>query len=216
MKIGRNFATAFFGIVALTLLIGGSAWAKDAQRGEKLFGLCIQCHGSEGGGNEVYLAPSIAGMDAWYLEVQLKKFKDGLRGMHPEDTGGMRMEPMSRTLRSDADVSLVSAHIAGLAPVYPEPVLKGGDAAKGKALYSACMACHGPDASGNQAMGSGPLRYSSDWYLLVSLEKYKAGIRGAAPGDQTGSVMRGMSALLKDQQAMKDVIAYIMTLRNSK
>ena len=62
-------------------------------------------------------------------------------------------------------------------------------------------------------MGSGPLRYSSDWYLLVSLEKFKAGVRGSAPGDKTGSVMRPMAAMLTDEQAMKDVIAYIMTLR---
>jgi cytochrome c553 len=95
----------------------------------------------------------------------------------------------------------------------PEPVLQGGNPTNGKALYSTCSACHGADASGMEAVGSGPLRYSSDWYLLVSLEKFKAGIRGSAPGDQTGALMRPMANLLADEQAMKDVISYIMTLR---
>ena len=34
------------------------------------------------------LAPTIAGLDQWYVEAQLKNYKSGLRGLHAEDTAG--------------------------------------------------------------------------------------------------------------------------------
>lgn len=214
MSINRRFTAAIFGLAFWALTPADSAWADDDARGAKLFGLCTQCHGSDGAGVEAYLAPSIAGMDAWYVENQLKKFRSGIRGTHPKDVGGLRMGPMSRAIRSDTDVALLATHIANMPAAMPDPVLKGGNVTSGKALYATCMACHGPDAAGNQAMGSGPLRYSSDWYLFSSLHKFKSGVRGSAPGDQTGAMMRPMAAMLTSEQAMKDVIAYIMTLRN--
>ena len=61
-------------------------------------------------------------------------------------------------------------------------------------------------------MNSPRLDGASDWYLLSSLEKYKAGIRGGNPQNPNAVLMRGMAAQLPDEQAMKDVIAYIMTL----
>ena len=48
--------------------------------------------------------------------------------------------------------------------------------------------------------------------LVEALEKYRAGVRGTNSGDIAGMRMRPMSMILPDEQAMKDVIAYIMTL----
>jgi cytochrome c oxidase subunit 2 len=60
---------------------------------------------------------------------------------------------------------------------------------------------------------NGPaLTNASDWYLFSSLQKFKAGIRGSDAADQTGAIMRAMSSTLADEQAMRDVIAYIATL----
>jgi cytochrome c553 len=75
-----------------------------------------------------------------------------------------------------------------------------------------CVACHGNDGAGNEAMKAPAIAGASDWYLLSSLQKFKAGIRGADPADQTGAIMRAMSSTLADEQAMRDVIAHIVTL----
>jgi len=205
-------------LVAL-LFAPGLAWAAegdvaagDLDRGAALFALCTQCHGTEAQGNPDIQAPAIAGLPGWYVQSTLKKFQAGGRGTHPEDIAGMRMRPMSMWLRSDDDVANVAAYVASLPPEKPEPTLEGGDASRGAALYAVCMACHMPDGGGNPALGSPPLNHASDWYLLAQLQKFKGGIRGSNPNDANGAIMVGMSQTLADEQAMKDVIAHIMTL----
>ena len=191
---------------------GGVAFAQDGARGQLLFGLCSQCHGAGGRGNPLALAPSIAGLSQWYLEAQLSKFKGGVRGAHPEDVAGLRMGPMSRTLFTDDDVRAVASYVASLDTVRPASVLSGGDPEKGKVTFVVCTQCHGPDAAGNPELHVPPLRYASDWYLFTQLKKFKAGIRGTNPADQYGMLMRSIALTLPDEQAMKDVIAYIGTL----
>jgi len=184
----------------------------DLQRGAALYALCAQCHGDQGLGNPDVEAPAIAGLPGWYLEATLEKFRAGGRGTHPEDIAGMRMRPMSMWLRDDADITHVSAYVASLPPQRPEPLLEGGDASRGASLYAVCIACHMPDGSGNPALNSPPLRHASDWYLLSQLQKFKGGIRGSNPMDTNGALMVGMAQTLADEQAMKDVVAHIMTL----
>ena len=201
--------------VALALLIAapaGRAAAEPDARGRELWGLCQQCHGAEGGGVREYLAPSIAGLPAWYVERELRNFHDGIRGTHFDDTSGMRMRPMALWLKSDADLVAVAGHVAALPPVKPAPLLAGGSADAGAALYAPCIACHGPDGKGNEQLGAPPLTHASDWYLLTQLQHFKQGIRGANPRDAKGALMAPMAKLLPDEQAMKNVIAYITTL----
>ena len=197
---------------ALVLLSVAPALADDG-RGEELFELCVQCHGANGGGDPVALAPAIAGLSEWYLEAQLEKFRSGIRGAHPDDRAGLRMYPMSLSLRDDEDLAAVAAYVSSLPPANPEPTLAGGEPAHGKLLYTPCIACHGPQADGLEALAGPNLKASSDWYLLRQLNNFKVGIRGTDPKDVTGMRMRPMSMILADEQAMKDVIAYIMTLR---
>ena len=201
---------------ALLLLIAGSpsAWATDDVRGQQLYALCAQCHGANGGGNEVYLAPAIAGMDQWYIEGQLKMFKSGARGTHPEDVGGMRMHPMSRWLKNDQDIAAVAGYVSNMQATRPSPTLAGGNAEIGKTYYQTCASCHGPEGQGNEAMNAPSLANASDWYLVSALQKYKAGIRGGNPANANATVMRGMSNLLPNQQAIVDVVTYIDTLNN--
>jgi cytochrome c553 len=196
--------------LTLVALLPLSASADDA-RGQELFQLCSQCHGVDGGGSPLALAPSIAGLSEWYVEAQLHKFRDGVRAAHFDDLAGLRMRPMARWLKTDDDVKSVSAYVASLPKVRPAATL-GGDAARGQTLYATCAACHGADGAGNQAMNSPALSHTSDWYLLTQIKNFKQGIRGGSPKDTTGIVMRPMSMMLTDEQAMKDVIAYIGTL----
>ncbi|HJP31638.1 MAG TPA: c-type cytochrome [Candidatus Latescibacteria bacterium] len=200
------------GMSTLALLCSQVATASDMERGEELYELCAQCHGGAGEGDQTVAAPSIAGLDQWYLEAQLDKFRQGMRGMHPDDATGLRMRPMAVTLIHEGDVADVSAYVANMPPVLPPPVNSGGDVTRGKALYVVCATCHGPQATGDVKQKAPPLVRSSDWYLLTQLQKFKSGLRGTDPRDVSSLLMRPMAMALPDDQAMKDVIAYIMSL----
>ncbi len=55
----------------------------QAADGAQLFtDYCAPCHGAQGTGNTDIEAPSIGGLPEWYVQGQLVKFRDGLRGTH--------------------------------------------------------------------------------------------------------------------------------------
>jgi cytochrome c553 len=185
--------------------------AATPMTGQQLYAACASCHSDTGAGNPAIAAPSIAGLPAWYVEAQLVKFRTGIRGAHPDDIEGLRMRPMSRQMMNAGEVTRVSEYVASLAPTKPPKTLDG-DATAGAAAYATCLACHGPNGAGNEALKAPPIAGQSDWYLLAQLKKFKAGIRGANPKDISGGTMRPMSMTLADEQAMKNVVAHISTL----
>lgn len=211
--MNRGYRTALV-LIALVAGLSQPAFAQDVERGRKLFELCASCHGAQGEGNELYLAPAIGGMPLWYLEGQLEKFRAGGRGTHFDDIQGMRMRPMALSLRSERgdDLKDVAAYTASLPARKPAVTLSGGDATRGAAHYAVCQACHGAAGEGVEATNGPPLAYQNDWYQLSSLQRFKSGVRGSSPNDANGAVMRGMAAILVDEQAMKDVIAHIISL----
>jgi cytochrome c553 len=204
---------SFVGLAALT----GCSVAGERQPppppATELFQLCQQCHGENAQGNQAVNAPSIAGLPQWYIESQVTKFKAGGRGLHFDDITGMQMRPMAMSLHNEGEIKLISAYVAGLPAKKPEPMMTGGDPNRGKALYAPCVACHQADAGGNEALKAPPLNHQNDWYIAASLKKFRAGIRGTNPLDQTGALMRPMSQTLVDDQAVADVVAYITTLQ---
>lgn len=165
----------------------------------------------DGSGDQKIGAPAISGLPQWYVEAQLLKFRSAQRGSHYDDVGGMKMRPMSLSIGSEADVTLVSAYVSKMPVVRKGAVLKG-NAQKGQALFATCMACHGPTGGGNEGLRAPPLAKLDDWYIQTQLQKFKAGIRGANPGDASGATMRPMAGLLADEQAMADVAAHIQAL----
>lgn len=185
-------------------------------RGRDLFKTCAPCHGANGQGDFGIGAPAIAGLPGWYVKNELVKFQGNIRGAHPDDQEGHRMRPMARTLAEPVgqpgDMDAIIAYVSTLPAVPSKPIL-GGDAQAGQAQYTAiCVACHGPDAKGMQALSAPPLVQQQDWYLYLQLKKFKMGMRGAHPQDVTGSQMRAMSSTLQDTTAMRNVVAYIMSL----
>ena len=98
----------------------------DAARGAELAVICAYCHGGDGMGNQAVNAPRYAGMSDWYLARQLKNFKDGVRGAHPQDYYGMQMGFMGRTLKDEAAINDVVAYINTLEPK-PEPAARNGE-----------------------------------------------------------------------------------------
>lgn len=199
-------------VVALGLgLPTTHALAQDVARGAQLYQLCATCHGAAGQGNQARHAPVIAGLPRWYIEAQLGKFKEGYRAYRAEDTAGLQMKPMARSLVTDADLQAVAAYVAAMKAVQPATTVKG-NAEAGKAAYVVCLACHGDHAQGNQGLGAPPLARQADWYLAAQIVKFRQGLRGTHPKDTTGATMRPMSMTLADEQAIANVISYIRTL----
>ncbi len=182
----------------------------DAALGAASYAICAACHGQQGEGNVALNAPKLSGQDPYYLKRQLKNYKAGIRGTHEADIYGRQMQPMAATLVNDATIDNVLAHI-GTLPDTSAPTTVTGDIDHGARLYVVCANCHGKDGRGI-AMNAPRTAGISDWYLLNQLKNFKDGVRGAHPADLQGKQMGMMSRTLLDEQAMKDVVAYINTL----
>lgn len=201
------------GTAALLMTSSCRPPADPISHGQALYDNCVACHSKDGSGNVSIKAPAIAGMNRWYLKRQLVKFRDGVRGAHPEDQAGLKMRPMARTLFSDENINAVADYVATLPPVQPAATLEGGNAERGKMFYATCAACHGPDAKGLKALNGPSLVNTQDWYLATQLDHFKRRVRGGEPRDIEGGTMAPMALTLPDEQAVKDVIAYIYSLR---
>ena len=185
--------------------------AGNATIGAAKYTVCAACHGPDGQGVAAMNAPKIAGQSEWYLKRQIMSYKNGLRGVHKDDTYGQQMIGMVALLADEADVDNVVAHIATL-PDNAPPTTVDGNAEKGKNIYAVCAYCHGDDGMGKQALNAPRIAGSSDWYTARQLSNFKTGVRGAHPKDYYGYQMGLLSITLRDEQAINDVIAYINTL----
>jgi cytochrome c oxidase subunit 2 len=186
--------------------------AGDADAGRPLYVVCSACHGAQGEGNLAMNAPKLSGQGDWYLKRQLNYFKHGTRGAHDKDVYGKQMAPMAATLADDAAMNNVVSYIKTLPDQPAQPTLKS-DATKGRHLYVTCGSCHGADGRGVQATNGPRLAGMSDWYMVTQLKNFKQGIRGAHPKDLYGPQMASMAAILADDQATSDLVAYINTLK---
>lgn len=182
------------------------------ERGAELYETCLPCHGAEATGDEEIGAPAIAGLPQWYIEEQLSALQQGFRGNHYLDLAGLRMRPMALSLTREGDIESVAQYVASFDAVFPESTLNGNAGAGAQTYVTVCVSCHGPDGMGMTELHSPPIVQLNDWYLLEELQNFKSGARGADPGDTWGQTMRVNSLALTDQ-AMRNVIAYVQTLR---
>lgn len=225
--IHRNLSAIVtcIGLALVCTVSRSRAGDTSAAAGELLFTRCINCHGAKAQGMTAgtLRVPSIAGMDAWYIEMQLNKFRTDIRGAHPDDTKGLMMRAMSRTLANADEVKAVAAYVAGL-PKKERTTDPKADLKRGKELYTmVCMACHGANSQGNPDPNiRAPSQVALEsWYIAEQLIKFREGIRGG-PKDLEG--LR-MGPMVKDAlpimaknlgatlaEADRDIIAYISTL----
>jgi cytochrome c oxidase subunit 2 len=188
-----------------------SAPAGNAMLGAAQYAVCASCHGQQGEGIVAMNAPKIAGQSAWYLKRQIMNYKKGLRGTHADDTYGAQMIGMVATLADEQAVDNVVAHIQ----TFPDTAVSStieGDVGRGQKHYNICAYCHGADGMGIQAMNAPRAAGMSDWYLERQLHNFKNEIRGAHLQDHNGKQMGLMANILHDEQAVRDVVAYINTL----
>jgi cytochrome c oxidase subunit 2 len=183
-----------------------------AVRADNAFDYCLLCHGANANGNYAIRAPKLSGMEPWYLTRQLENFALGVRGAPPEDAAGHEMRPVGLRLQESGEIEAAVKFIGTLQPERPAPTV-AGDIARGRRHYAACASCHGSKAEGNAALQSPALASRSDWYLVTQLANYRSGLRGAHERDALGAQMRAVVSALPDEQAIRDVVAYINTLK---
>ena len=185
--------------------------AGDVATGKVLYNICAACHGANAEGMATLNAPANAGQDPWYMTRQLKNFRAGIRGAHPDDTFGAQMRPMAMMLAGDQAIADVVAYITSLDLPDP-PKTVDGDVELGKQAYETCIPCHGEFGQGAQALDAPRLSKQHDWYIVRQLENFRAGIRGTHQSDIYGAQMRIMSQMLESDERVRAVAAYIATL----
>src|SRR5262245_50882675 len=207
------------GVLAMTGCARSSVAASLAGTGSisgaELFEACVPCHGAAGEGSTVVGAPAIAGLPAWYISAQLERFQKGIRGRHADDVEGLKMQAMSRQMRSETERRAVAAHVASLPHVTTTAAIGGGNAAAGRKAYLLCASCHGVTGNGFEAGSVPPLAGMDDWYVAAQLRKFKGGVRGAMPGDAFGPVMRSVAAPLSAEN-VNQVAAYVHALSRER
>ncbi|MCB1226733.1 MAG: cytochrome c [Verrucomicrobiales bacterium] len=185
-----------------------------AEAGQPLYAAtCAVCHGDKGQGNPELKTPSIAHLPAWYVIHQIDNFRSSKRGTHPEDPQGLQMAAIAKTLDQEK-IDSVALYVESLALVVPKDLaIEGANVSEGQYLFEArCMECHRYNASGEYTFGSPPLVGRQGWYLMAQLKKFQEGHRGAAKDDDNGAKMALTSTFVQGEQAIKDVVSYILTL----
>ena len=173
---------------------------------------CAACYGATGLGNIGLQAPALVNLDADYLKRQIVHFRNGVRGRHPDDLWGQQMSDQAALLPDDAAVDAVVAQIGRFDRGAPATTLKA-DLQRGQSLYgSTCGACHGPDAGGNRALNAPSLRGIDDWYLARQYRNFRDGIRGMHADDVLGQQMQRMGGVLKSEEDIQAVSAWIASL----
>ena len=183
----------------------------DPLIGQATYPVCAACHGNQGEGSIALNSPKLSGQEGWYIETQLNNFKRGVRGAHKDDVYGQQMAPMAAVLADDAAIRNMAAYIVTL-PEHARVTSLKGDVDRGEHLYRTCGTCHGINGEGNYATNSPRLRDQEDWYLKRQLQNFRSGVRGAHRQDLFGPQMRSMSRMLRTEEDINDVIAYINTL----
>lgn len=210
--MSRLLTTITLSLLALSIAAQTAFAEPNLENGKEKFVVCAGCHMPTGSGSQEIGAPRIAGQNHWYENRQLHNLKAGIRGTHPQDEKGAVMRPMAFTLVTDQDIEDVVAFLGTLKPeILPETVK--GDVNKGKEIYVTCAACHGEDGKGIEVLSSPRVAGIPDWYLQRQLVNFDKGIRGTHQDDIFGRQMGIIQKLmLPNEQAIRDVIAYINTL----
>jgi cytochrome c553 len=187
------------GLAAVVLTLSGvTALAQEgsAEAGQGKSVTCGACHGADGNSvNPIW--PSLASQHAEYTVRQLEAYRDGER-----TEAGMR--GFAATL-SEQDMHDLAAYFETQAIA-----AKGADPAqvgRGERIYRggiperevpACIACHGPEGTGNQPAGYPRVSHQHASYLAQTLRDYRAGVRRS--DSELNQMMRNVAELLLDDE----------------
>ncbi|HJR71865.1 MAG TPA: c-type cytochrome [Gammaproteobacteria bacterium] len=198
-------STAILLMAALTVTAEGQEGSVEAGRLKSA--TCAACHGVDG--NSVTPDwPMLAGQHASYIVRQLQAFKNGERT-------DVTMKPFADLL-SDQDMLDVAAYFAAQTPTpkgadpalvsLGQQIYRGGVPARG---IAACIACHGPDGSGNPLAAYPRVSWQHAAYVTKQLNAYRS-------GDRTSDVdfdqmMRNVARTLVDDE-IRALSSYVQGL----
>lgn len=86
----------------------------NVEKGRMQYASCAACHGANGEGIAALGAPSLIGVNDWYLVTQMKNFRDGIRGGSPGDTYGAQMRAASQVFPGDQAINDIVSYISTL------------------------------------------------------------------------------------------------------
>lgn len=211
-SVTRGYVTAIAGLLGgLALIHGNMVCASEtgkriAEQGAANAGAvaCATCHGVDGGGEDASGFPRLAGLDAAYLQQQLKSYQDGTNKnpVMASMAAALSAEEIRDVANYYASLDPVS-HAAAPADVPIETgeklALHGDFAERG---LPACVQCHGP---GGDGVGSTfpPLAGQPFKYIVAQIEAWQSGIRA---NDALG-MMRHVAGLLRADE-VRSVAAY--------
>ena len=167
--------------------------------------VCGTCHGVDGNSiNPMF--PRLAGQKAWYIEQQLKEFRDHTRG-DPYAVAymwGMASQLSNATI--DALAQYFSSQTTGPGKPHSPAVIAEGSEIFHHGVPSqgvpACAACHGPDALGSAQFPRLAGQHAE--YILKQLASFQSNMRDVA-------IMHGVAQTLHKGQ-MRAVADYLESL----
>ncbi len=178
----------------------------DAEKGSKLVGTCVACHGADGN-SVVGQWPTLAGQRESYLFEQLEHIRDeeriiavmkGLLNDYSDDDlrDVSAFYASQKTKVSQAD----EANLALGQQIYRAGNLKSG--------VPACTGCHGPAGKGLESAQYPMLSGQKAEYVVTSLIAYQTGERAI---DEHGKIMQGIATRLTIEE-IRAVANYVSGL----
>ena len=178
----------------------------DAEKGSKLVGTCVACHGADGN-SVVGQWPTLAGQRESYLFEQLEHIRDeerviavmkGLLNDYSDDDlrDVSAFYASQKTKVSQAD----EANLALGQQIYRAGNLKSG--------VPACTGCHGPAGKGLESAQYPMLGGQKAEYVVTSLIAYQTGERAI---DEHGKIMQGIATRLTIEE-IRAVANYVSGL----
>ncbi|QGX39720.1 c-type cytochrome [Permianibacter aggregans] len=76
--------------------------------------VCSACHGSKAQGNKRLKAPALGALSESYLLAQINKFRQGIRGAHPDDKAGAQMRRSAANIADDKEAQALAQYIRQL------------------------------------------------------------------------------------------------------
>jgi cytochrome c553 len=142
-------------------------------QGVRLFEICAECHGRDGGGDVSGWPPQIAGQHPRVIAKELIDFRAGLRWYDP-----MQRIAGSHVLHTTQDIADVAAYVGSLPRSTATGLGSGQGLEQGGRLYAQrCQWCHGGEGEGSDERFVPRVAGQQYEYLLRQLQDVIEGRR---------------------------------------
>src|SRR3989338_8113050 len=157
--------------------------------------VCAACHGQQGiSMNPEW--PNLAGQHAGYLAKQLQAIKEGKSRVSPTMAGivaGLTEQDMLDLAAYFSSLPRAEGETPEKFLMKGERLYRGGDLDRN---VSACIACHGPQGTGNAQANFPVLSGQHAPYTIKQLQEFKAGTRS----NDLNEIMRDIAARMSPEE----------------